>query len=87
MAIFRRPRADQTPAALLRERERKAQTAAQQSTEAQHVAAVTYAQGRTAAEVTAFINSGPNVWLDARLAWMAETIAADTARGGSCFER
>jgi hypothetical protein len=48
---------------------------------------VTYAQGRTAEEVTAFINAGPNVWLDARLAWMAETIAADTARGGSCFER
>lgn len=73
------------PASVLRERERKATMASHQSDEAQYIAAARGTQTCDAATVTAFINAGPNWWLDERQAWLDAQIAADTARGGSAF--
>jgi hypothetical protein len=85
VSIFRTPRRDQTSAARLRERERKATAASQQAHEAQYVAAVSHAQRMEAQIVTDFINAGENWWLDDHQAWLDARIAEETARGGSSF--
>jgi hypothetical protein len=63
----------------------KASIASQVRTPDRYQAMAREAQTRSAAAVTAFINAGPNFWLDERQAWLDAVIAEETKNGGSAF--